>query len=218
MKLGSCNRIPGAYRFAVIGNRAESCKAILQIWRLICLLALATGVFSTKAAEFSLDGVRDLAGKAVDLAQNEKQNVVVFVFLSVDCPISNRYALTLRKLKSEFEEARWILVYPNADESAEAIRKNLKEYEFSGEVWRDTQHALVRLAEVTVTPEAAVYLQGAGFVYHGRIDDRYVDFGKHRAEASTNDLRDVLDEIRNGKVPPARITKAIGCSIPKLKK
>jgi hypothetical protein len=109
------------------------------------------------------------------------------------------------------------LVYPNVDESADAIQKGLKEYELRFEVWRDTMHTLVKAAQVSVTPEAAVFLPTHGFVYRGRIDDRYVDFGKHRAQANTNDLRELLVEIENGKIPAERVTKAIGCYIPKLK-
>ena len=157
-------------------------------------------------------------GKPVRLEPSSRQSAVVFIFLSVDCPISNRYAPTLRKLQNEFQNVRWVLVYPNADESPASIKKNMSESELSCEAWRDTDHALVKLALVSVTPEAAVYLPAVGFIYRGRIDDRHVDFGKQRAEASTNELRDCLSEIKNGRIPASRATKAIGCSIPGIEK
>ena len=198
-------------------SRGKSCKSFLQVFCFTCFLISLSAGRPTAGADLSLDGVVDLKAGAAQLQVSRDQASTVFVFLSVDCPISNRYAPTLRKLKSEFPNARWILVYPNVDETAEGIQKNLKEYDLNCEAWRDTQHALVKSAQVSVTPEAAVYLPTAGFVYHGRIDDRYVDFGKTRAEASTNDLREILVEIQNGKVPSTRVTKAVGCSIPKLK-
>jgi hypothetical protein len=195
----------------------KSCKASLHLFCFTCFLISLSAARPAAGAEIRLDGVVDLQGRAAQWQLSRDQKSTVFVFLSVDCPISNRYAPTLRKLQTEFQDARWILVYPNVDESAAAIQKNLKEYDLSCEAWRDTQHALVKSAQVSVTPEAAVYVPRAGFVYRGRIDDRYVDFGKTRAEASTNDLREILVEIQNGKVPAPRAAKATGCSIPKLK-
>jgi hypothetical protein len=54
-------------------------------------------------------------------------------------------------------------------------------------------------------------------VYSGRIDDRYVDFGKARQAASTHDLEAAIANTLAGKpVTPAR-TKAIGCYLTDLK-
>jgi len=211
----SCFPIGGTYVFAVNSAAKESCKAFLQIASLLFFFAIFAASFSTKAAEFSLGGVVDLAGKTVSLP--ETQQFMVFIFLSVDCPISNRYAPTLRKLQSDFQNAQWILVYPNADEDSAAIQKSLREFGLNFKAWRDTKHALVKSANVSVTPEVAVFLPTAGFIYRGRIDDRHVDFGKYSAEARTNDLRDILVGIEKGKTPSPRITKAVGCSIPKLR-
>ena len=211
----SCIPIPATYVFDVNSGARKSCKAFLQIVCLICFFVILATNSSTKAAELSLDGVVDLAGKTVSLS--DSQQFIVFIFLSVDCPISNRYAPTLRKLQNDFQNARWILVYPNADEDSVTIQNSLREFELSFEAWRDTQHTLVSSAKASVTPEAAVYVPAAGFIYRGRIDDRHVDFGKYSAEARTNDLRDILVEIEKGKTPSPRVTKPMGCSIPKLK-
>ena len=171
----------------------------------------------SQAAELPVEGVLDLQGRAVkSLSPTDNRKSIVLVFLSVDCPISNRYAPALRKLKTDFQDARFILVYPNRDETAEDIQKALHEYDLPFEAWRDTKHELVKAAQVNVTPEAAVYLESKGWVYRGRIDDRYVDWGKHRAEPKVQDLREVLAATSKGEIPAARRTKAVGCSISKL--
>ena len=77
----------------------------------------------------------------------------------------------------------------------------------------DHARRAVALSGATVTPEAAVWAEGSGLVYRGRIDDLYVDFGKQRVEPSQRDLREVLDAILSGEIPPFRSTKAIGCYI-----
>jgi hypothetical protein len=83
-------------------------------------------------------------------------------------------------------------------------------------VLRDPDHDLVRLAGATITPEAAVFVQGREMVYRGRIDDRYVDFGMTRTKATTHDLRNTLDAVLAGKPVPAARTRAIGCYIADL--
>ena len=47
----------------------------------------------------------------------------------------------------------------------------------------------------------------------GRIDDRYVDFGKQRTEPTVRELRDALQAILAGKPIAVTRTKPIGCDI-----
>jgi hypothetical protein len=51
-------------------------------------------------------------------------------------------------------------------------------------------------------------------VYHGRIDDRQVDLGVARPEASRHDLRDAIEAALSGKQPDETYAPAVGCSIP----
>ena len=67
---------------------------------------------------------------------------------------------------------RWILVYPNADEDSEKIQNSFREYDLSSEASSDTNHTLVKSAQVGVTLEAAVHLPALAFLYRGRIEDR----------------------------------------------
>ena len=71
----------------------------------------------------------------------------------------------------------------------------------------------VRLARARVTPEAAVFSPRGDLLYHGRIDDRNVDFGKERPEPTTRDLEAVLDAVVNGKTPHRAAVPAVGCPI-----
>jgi hypothetical protein len=193
-------------------TNAFRCRFSLILSVFLCFI-----FFRADAAELPLEGVFDLDGRAVkNLSPKDNRKATVFVFMSVDCPICNRYAPTLRKLKTEFQEARFVLVYPNRDESSEMVRTALREYDLSFEAWRDTKHMLVKAAEARVTSEAAVYVTGKSWVYRGRIDDRYIDWGKQRSEAKVHDLRNVLTALSKGEILALRTTKAIGCSIPKL--
>jgi hypothetical protein len=143
------------------------------------------------------------------------QQPVVFVFLRTDCPISNSYAPEIRRLREDYSAkgVGFWMVYPDADEPAADIRRQLAEYGLDGPALRDPRTALARLGQVHVTPEAAVFDAHHALVYHGRIDDRYAAFGVKRAEPSQHDLADALDAVVAGRSVPPASGKAVGCSI-----
>lgn len=158
----------------------------------------------------------DLSGQPVDPFQRTESKATVFVFISTDCPISNRYAPELRRLRDQFvpQGVSWWLVYHDPELTVEAIHQHLREYQLPESVLRDPQHSLVRKAKVRVTPEAAVFTADGGLVYHGRIDNRYVDFGKERPAATEHDLQETLAAVLEGKPIPKGTATAVGCYIP----
>jgi AhpC/TSA family len=163
-------------------------------------------------------GVVDLEGRHIDPLRNPGARAVVLIFTRTDCPISNRYAPEIRRLHDLFspKAVRFWLVYPGAKESVDAIRRHVEEFGYRCDVLRDPQHALVRTAKAKITPEAAIFVPGKGLVYHGRIDDRYVDFGKMRPAPTTHDLERVLESILDNKPAPVEATRAVGCFISDL--
>jgi thiol-disulfide isomerase/thioredoxin len=144
----------------------------------------------------------------------------VLAFLSADCPVANRYAPELVHLEEEYAKKAitFLRVYPDPFQEETAITKHTDVYDYTFPAIHDTDHTLVKRAGVKVTPEVAVILPNGSVLYHGRIDNRYADFGKYRQEATREDLREVLDALIDGSTPEPRTTKAIGCFIPDLPK
>jgi hypothetical protein len=83
---------------------------------------------------------------------------------------------------------------------------------------RDPGFAMVKQTGVTVAPEAAVLDERNQVLYRGRIDDRFVDFGKERPSPSRHDLEDALAAIVAGKPAPIAQTRAVGCFLADLLK
>ena len=83
-------------------------------------------------------------------------------------------------------------------------------------VLTDPGHVLVKRSRAEITPEAAVFLDGK-LVYHGRIDDRFVSFGKARPEPTQHDLEKVLEAVVSGKAAPESTAPGVGCYISDLK-
>jgi hypothetical protein len=160
--------------------------------------------------------VVDLDGHRVDpLAGSAMASATVLVFASASCPLSNRYAPELGRLHRRFAPrgVAFYLVYTDPDEPVAALKEHARAHQYPFPTLRDPRHELVKQSGVAVTPEAAVFLPGARLAYHGRIDDRLVDFGKERASPTRTDLADALEAVLTGRPVSAAVTPALGCTI-----
>jgi ribosomal protein L35AE/L33A len=166
--------------------------------------------------------VQALSGAPVDALQAPAgTKAIVFLFTSTECPISNRYAPEVRRIAETFGPQGVLLrlVYPNPSEDTAAIREHMRAFSYAGaaDAVRDPDHALVKYAGAKVTPEAAVYA-GGRIVYRGRIDDRYVDFGVERPQATRRDLAEAIASVVAGRAVVQPKTQAVGCFIADFKR
>jgi AhpC/TSA family protein len=160
--------------------------------------------------------VPDLTGRLVDPLQAQAgTKATVLLFISTDCPISNRYAPDIRKLHDAFAKDGVVfwLIYPNPADAASDIRDHLTSFSYPGTALRDVKHDLAKRAGATITPEAAVYDASGRLAYRGRVDDRYSAVGVERATATKQDLRDAIAATIAGKPVTTRFTQAVGCYI-----
>ncbi len=93
----------------------------------------------------------------------------------------------------------------------------MKAYKLPGKPLRDPHHVLVKRSQATVSPEAAVFDSANRLQYLGRIDDRFVDFGKTRLAAQTHDLELSITAVLDGRPVPEARTRAIGCYLADVK-
>ena len=172
---------------------------------------------SSAAAQTAVTGLLDLNGKRVDPFAMAGGKPLVLIFVRTDCPVSNRYAPTIQALGHKYSsQVLDALVYPDRTETPSAIEKHLQDYGYKIEALRDTQHALVKLSEVEITPEAAVFKGKGELIYHGRIDNWYKDFGHARPEPTTHELDEAIEAALNsGRRVPASVS-AVGCYISDL--
>jgi hypothetical protein len=164
-----------------------------------------------------LEGVVDLAGRPVNpFAKGNKVSANVFLFVAVDCPISNKYAPELKRLVNEFEPKGVLFwfVYTDPDITPESIRKHAQEFGLSGRMIYDRKLVLARKSRAEVTPEAALFSPSGDILYHGRIDDRFPVLGKERLQATDRTLATAITSFLAGRSLPVSEAKAVGCRIP----
>jgi AhpC/TSA family len=143
----------------------------------------------------------------------------VLIFVRTDCPISNRYAPELRRIAGEFSQrpVKFWLVYSGKSETSEDIERQVSEFGLPGKVVLDAKQELATRAQATVTPQAAVFGGTGKLIYSGRIDDRWVSFGKSRPYALNHDLEQAIQATLAGKPVPHARTQAIGCYLEDIK-
>lgn len=159
--------------------------------------------------------IEDLDGHAIRPLIDQKGPATVLIFVTRDCPISNRYTPTINQLWQEFsrQQVKFHVVYVETEDKRLEIKKHAAAYEYKFAPLFDPRHTLVKAVRVAVTPEAFVFTPDGKIAYQGRIDDRFIDFGKMRHSPTRQDLRLALQSIVAGRPVAIRRTEAIGCFV-----
>jgi Redoxin len=163
---------------------------------------------------------RDIAGRdivQVDPWARSAGKVVVLIFVRSDCPIANRYAPEIARLSAaHLSDAAFWMVYPDKRESSDQVRKHQRDYHPGLPALRDPQRVLLKRAQASVTPEAAVFDAKGRLVYHGRIDNWFEDFGRARPAPTTHELADAIAAAVSGHPAALPSVAAVGCYLSDL--
>jgi len=184
-------------------------------FKLACLMVVFLLLVSSDVQASPLTAMA-ANGKKVTLLQDKSRRATVLLFVTNDCPITNSYAPEIKRICDEYSARKiaFYLVYADPELKASDVRQHVKEYRLPCAALLDPAHRLVHFTQAAVTPEAVILAPDGRRLYRGRIDDRYIDFGRARFAATTHDLREALDAVLQGRPVPHPIVKAVGCSIP----
>lgn len=165
----------------------------------------------------------DLKGRPVEELAGPDTKFVVLMFAATDCPICNRYVPEIARLDREFSSrgVRVWWVFPNPEDTASIVAQHNREFAIREHTVLDSQQVLVHLARISVTPEAAIFRVDTGGmreIYHGRVDNRYMEIGRERPQANRRDLELALTAALDGKPIPPPAGPAVGCSVVFLQK
>lgn len=163
--------------------------------------------------------VADVNGKRVRPLESKERKFAVFFFIAHDCPIANRYAPEIKQICADYatRPVTFYVVYVDTDLAAPGAKKHATDYGYPCAALRDPAHKLVKALKAKVTPETVVVGPEGKTLYQGRIDNRYLDYGKMRHIPTVYDLRLALDAALEGKRVAHPRTTAIGCFIPEAK-
>lgn len=181
-------------------------------WKGASAAVLLAATLSAAPPDFHL---RDTQGSVHTPAEWAGHKAILLFFVTTDCPVGNSYVPEMNRIREKYAN-RGVLVYavqadttiPEAD-----VARYAREYRYTFPLLLDPEQKLVRLADATITPQAAVLSPEGKRLYLGRIDNRVEDFGQQRFQATVADLREALDAVLAGKPVEHPVTKSIGCAI-----
>lgn len=140
---------------------------------------------------------------------------VVFVFLMPDCPFCQKYSKTLNELSKQYSSKGVLFegVITGDLYTDKEVQDFIKDYRICFPLIHDKDKKLLRYFRISVSPSVVVTDAKGKVQYKGLIDNWPIVPGKTRQTISENYLRDVLNQIDNGKPVTVKNTEAVGCII-----
>lgn len=158
-------------------------------------------------------------GKVVELTAEPESKATVVCFLGAECPLARLYGPKLNEMQAAYaaQGVQFIGVNSNQQDSLEDVKQYVKRYEISFPMAKDYNNEVADRFHAVRTPEVFVLDQQLTVRYRGRIDNQYLP-GISRAETTTHDLKNALDQLLAGKPIEVSETKPNGCFIGRVKK
>jgi len=163
-----------------------------------------------KAENFKL---KDYNGKEYQLSDFKNSKAIVIIFIATQCPVSNAYNSRMEKIYEEYKNkgVAFIGINSNKQESIDEIKEHAKKNNLNFVILKDVNNIIADKFKASVTPEVYVLNSEFEILYHGRIDD-----SRKEEEVKSEDLRNALNEILQGKKVSKTETKAFGCTIKRV--
>ena len=147
-------------------------------------------------------------------SQNEASKPILYLFLSDECIITQYYVPTLNEISAQYgEDVDMVAIFPNFSSKPKKIQAFYDKYKLTIPHKTDYYKELSRSLGATITPEAILLDTSGYIIYHGRIDNSYVQIGKRRRVVTTHELSAALESLINDKEIAIPHTEAIGCFI-----
>lgn len=179
-----------------------------QVFLLLFLTSCTSGS-TEKALQLRLHTVE---GSLTPLDQYMRDSGLVVIMLDAECPICQKYTLTLRELEARYPKTAFVGVFTKWNDD-EAITTFARQYELKLPLLQDSRHRLVRALKATTTPEVFLFDSQGTLQYRGAIDNWFYALGNYRPQITEYYLEDAIKALGEGKAAAVKVTKPIGCII-----
>lgn len=144
----------------------------------------------------------------------DKMNLVVFIFLSPDCPLCKDYVPTINSLMANYDSLKveFNTVFSGEMEE-DTIKKFVSKFNLKLNVLIDKDFILSKKFGATITPEAVIVSNKMKVIYLGAIDNWVFELGRKRNVITQNFLIESINSSLKGEKIKLNKTQAIGCFI-----
>jgi len=153
----------------------------------------------------------------VELGVSSKP-LVLFVFLSPECPVCQGYAKTLNQIGDKYErQVQVIGIIPGDAYSSKEVVEFANNYHLNFRLFIDPDKGLSQYLKATVTPQVILLdnkpeKRGA-LLYTGAIDNWVQALGKKRLQVTEHYTEQAIGQYLTSAAITIHRTNAIGCKI-----
>lgn len=138
----------------------------------------------------------------------------LFIFLSPECPLCQRYSPLLRELFDKYNsEVAFYGIVPGKAYSVADVQRYRSDNEVPFDVVLDESKALTNYLQATVTPQVILLNNDCKLVYKGAVDNLLMELGKQRTKVTEDYLNNALQQTLKHQKVQVKRTKAVGCKI-----
>lgn len=142
------------------------------------------------------------------------QDLLLFVFLSPECPLCKNYAPVLDSLQRQYSGSVQVIgIVPGKSYSKTVINAYARKYKVHFPLLIDPAKKISNYLHASVTPEVILLTPRYQLVYRGGIDNRVKQLGVKSWKATENYLSDAVSQYLQHTATAVRRTKPIGCRI-----
>lgn len=163
----------------------------------------------------------DVSDEKMSLKEVTSEQGLLVIFSCNTCPFVVMWEDRYAQLEEKCAETGLGMVYINSnqakrdgDDSVEAMKAHAKKTDYSYPYLIDENSALANAFGAKTTPHIYLFNKDNELVYKGAIDDNY----KNVEAVKEPYLLNAIDELLAGKKISLAETKAVGCSIKRVKK
>jgi thioredoxin-related protein len=195
----------------------------------IAFLLLNTSLFAQKYPTLNIGQempmqdteILDVYEKSMTLSKNLKRNGILVVFTSNSCPFVVMWEDRYKLLEEKCMNSDLGMVYINSnqakrdgDDSVEEMKKHSIKMGYTSPYLIDENSKIANSFGAKTTPHIFLFNKKKVLVYKGAIDDNYNSIN----DVTKNYLLEAMQEVSDQKSVSVSETKAVGCSIKRVKK
>lgn len=183
-------------------------KTVLFIFFLTC-----TSLTNySQTIQFPDDRWKTIDNKKLHLKQ--KNQLKLFIFLSPECPLSQKYVFSLNRIYERYEQQVYFVgIFPGKDYKNKDYAAFKKKYNIQFNLINDPKMKLVSALKASKTPEVFLLDSTNSILYQGAIDDWAISLGKNKLKPTKNYLQDAISSSTTGSVVYPKFVEAVGCFI-----
>ena len=163
----------------------------------------------------SFNDLRSVDGKKYSLSSFDEKQIVILIFMANRCPTARVYTDRLKSIQNDYRQKRVQLIGLNSDNqyffSIESLSQMIDvadERSFNFPYLKDEDQSVAKSYGALVTLHAFVLDSQRRLRYRGRVDD-----SRDPSKVTTNDLRNALDDLVEGREVRTPETRPFACSI-----